>query len=305
MDGQIVAVGERGHILVLRGSPDTWIQSDVPTQATLTGVYFVNHMLGWAVGHDAVILRTEDGGRTWERVHGAPEEEAPLLDVWFKDKNNGFAVGAYGLFLMTTDGGRTWSRGALNILPQGTKSTSNKNGSHSGADRNDYDNFSDVYDFHLNSIARAKNGRLYIAAEGGNIYRSDDDGERWVHLPSPYHGSFFCVLPLEGDTLLVFGLRGNLYRSQDAGETWQPIETYTQETLTDGVQLNDGTVVIVGLGGIVLVSRDQGGSFTLHQQPDRTGLSAVVQADNSTLVAAGEAGVRTLDLASSLSASDQ
>ena len=56
-------------------------------------------------------------------------------------------------------------------------------------------------DYHLNHIARSGTGRLYIAAEAGTIYRSDDDGQTWISLPSPYHGSFFGTLPLENDSL--------------------------------------------------------------------------------------------------------
>ena len=49
----------------------------MPTRALLTGVYLHDSQLGWAVGHDAVVLRTRDGGTTWERVHDAPENGAP------------------------------------------------------------------------------------------------------------------------------------------------------------------------------------------------------------------------------------
>jgi len=45
-------------------------------------------------------------------------------------------------------------------------------------------------DYHLNRIVGVGN-RLYIAAEGGQLYRSDDRGASWRVLPSPYEGSFF------------------------------------------------------------------------------------------------------------------
>ena len=89
---RLIAVGERGHILVAEDSSRSWVQSKVPTQATLTGVYFHDKNLVWAVGHDAVILRTTDGGKHWTRVHYAQQEEAPLFDVWFKDGQE-FGVG--------------------------------------------------------------------------------------------------------------------------------------------------------------------------------------------------------------------
>ena len=264
-DSAMVVVGGRGHILVTDDGGESWQQMEVPTRAALTGVHFHDRQLGWAVGHDSVILRTLDGGTTWERVHWAPEEENPLLDVWFSDAEDGFAIGAYGSFYVTSDGGATWSFRALS-----------------------------EYDFHLNHISRSIDGTLYIAAEAGMIYRSDDGGESWIELPSPYEGSFFGSLPLEGDTLLLFGLQGHLFRSEDAGESWIELETGTTAMLTDGVRLADDTIVITGLGGALLVSTDNGHAFELHQQPDRRGISAVVEAGSGQLLLVGEFGVKML-----------
>src|SRR5919198_461992 len=114
----------------------------------------------------------------------------------------------------------------------------------------------------------ASGSRLYIAAEAGHLYRSDDAGATWTALPSPYEGSFFGVLPLNGDSLLAYGLRGHLFRSDDAGVTWRAIETHTEAMLNDAVRLTGGGIVIVGLSGAVLTSEDNGEHFTLAQQSD-------------------------------------
>jgi len=265
-DGNLVVVGGRGHILTSTDNGSSWQQAEVPSRGALTGVYFHDRDLGWVVGHDSVILRTSDGGKTWEIVHWAPEEESPLLDVWFSDADNGFAIGAYGSFYRTSDGGETWSLEPIN-----------------------------EWDFHLNHIARAADGRLYMAAEAGVIYRSDDGGETWMELLSPYEGSFFGTLPLDGDTVLVFGLQGHLFRSEDAGESWTPLETGTTTMLTDGIRLADGGIVISGLGGTLLVSSDGGSSFELRPQPDRRGVSAIVEAGDGQLLMVGEFGVKMMD----------
>jgi photosystem II stability/assembly factor-like uncharacterized protein len=258
----IVTVGQRGHILWSRDRGNTWTQAAVPTRTILTGVFLYDDHLGWAVGHNGVILRTRDGGVTWTVLHVQGEEDRPLLDVLFLDAQRGFAIGAYGLFLATTDGGDSWHQGAV----------------------------SDD-DWHLNQIARTQDGLLYIAAEAGNIYRSDDDGDTWVSLSSPYTGSFFGILPLKKDTLLVFGLRGHLYRSEDAGATWQPVESGTDALLSGGLVARNGTVVLVGHDGTLLESRDNGLRFQRHQDADRTAFSNAVQASDGTLVLVGEAGV--------------
>jgi len=284
----VVAVGERGHILVEDGK-GKWRQSQVPTRTMLTGVHLQDALTGWAVGHDAVILRTSDGGKTWEAVYSDPELESPLLDVWFADERHGFAVGAYSLFLETWDGGTSWRARAFEPVAD-----AGDGGFDASADI-DSDDFSDVYDFHLNSLVPGQDGTLYIAAEGGNLYRSGDGGATWREMSSPYHGSFFGLLPLGNGTLLAFGLRGHLYRSGDEGATWQTIETGVKEMLTDGVLLEDGGIVIVGLGGTVLRSNDGGRRFELTRLRDRHGLSAIVQTGNGRLLAVGEGGV--VDLA--------
>ena len=96
----LVAVGERGHIL-LSSDGQQWQQASVPVQSTLTAVYFVDETHGWAVGHDATILATIDGGLSWQIQQYLPKVEKPLLDVLFSDKDNGIAIGAYGLFYRT------------------------------------------------------------------------------------------------------------------------------------------------------------------------------------------------------------
>ena len=257
----LVAVGERGIILLSDDSGKSWRQVAVPTRANLTGVCFLAEGRGWAVGHDSTVLRTGDGGATWEVVNFAPEEETPLLDVWCVDDEHGFAVGAYGTFLVTPDGGETW----------------------------EFRPVSD-YDFHLHHVARSANGKLYMAAEAGMVYRSDDGGESWIELPSPYEGSFFATLPLEDDAVLLVGLRGHLYRSEDAGETWSELETGTVAMLTDGLDLGDGRVVITGLGGALLYSSDGGRSFELRPRPTRRGISAAVIAPDGAIVLVGEGG---------------
>jgi photosystem II stability/assembly factor-like uncharacterized protein len=265
--GRLIAVGVRGHILYSDNQGDTWRQAAVPTRATLTAVFFHNDTTGWAVGHDAVILMTRDAGLTWERIYDAPEEEKPLLDIISLDGRKGLAIGAYSYFL-STDDGKIWT-------PRLFSEDSEQ-------------------DAHLNRITRAESGKLYIAAEGGRIYRSDDNGGTWQLLSSPYEGSFLGVLPLKGEALLVFGLRGNLFRSEDAGETWRKIESGTQALLNGGMRLADGRLILVGLAGAFLVSRDEGLHFRMIQQTDRKGISAVIPAGDKHLVLIGEGGVRKI-----------
>ena len=262
---RIVVVGQRGHILVSDDGGESWKQARVPTRALLTAVHMHDENTGWAVGHDAVILRTDDGGDTWRQMHRAPEEERPLLDVWFRDKDNGFAVGAYGYFLATRDGGKTWTSRAIS-----------------------------KDDFHLNEIVPAGAERLYMAAEAGVAYRSDDGGNTWHELRSPYTGSWYGALVLDEDRMLLLGLRGHLFLSEDGGESWTQVATGTTATLTDAVRLPSGLVLLTGLEGILLTSRDGGRTVSTTRLASRQGISSVLALADGTVLLTGEFGVRRL-----------
>lgn len=282
----MVGVGEYGHILVSHDGGGSWKQREVPTRATLTAVYLLDENLGWAVGHDAEILHTRDGGASWQRQFRAPEQERPLLDVWFTDTERGIAIGAYGLYLVTQDGGQSWTERAFEaeeLVPPVTV-----------LDDEELDDWEGGLDYHLNQIRQSADGRLYIAAEAGALYRSDDQGETWFSLPSPYNGSFFGILPLEGDSLLAFGLRGHLFRSGDAGASWTEIDTGTTALLTDGLILPEGSLLITGMAGVILISSDGGASFSRRQLPERAGAATALAGESGSLILFGESGVRAM-----------
>jgi len=280
-----IAVGSRGHILVSNDGGANWTQSpQVPTLALLTAVTMLDAGHAWAVGHDEVILRTSDGGATWQKVHESTAAQRPLLDVWFADAQRGIAIGAYSAYYVTADGGRTWTPQPFVAAAAATAAA--------GAASADGE---PPPDYHLNRIVAA-GGRLYIAAEAGHVFRSDDQGASWHALPLPYDGSMFGLLPLGGDSLLVFGLRGNLFRSDDAGASWAKLPTGTVAMLTAGVRLSASTLAIVGLSGTVLVSHDSGHSFTLQQRADRKGLAGAVAAGEDALLVVGEAGIEEVAL---------
>ncbi|ANJ56432.1 WD40/YVTN/BNR-like repeat-containing protein [Pseudomonas silesiensis] len=269
---RLVAVGDRGHILYSDDQGATWTQAKVPTRQLLTSVFFVDDKHGWAVGHDAQILASEDGGVSWSKQFEDLKRESPLLDVWFQDVDSGFAVGAYGALLATTDGGKHWE---------------------DVSDRLDNED-----QFHLNAIAAVKDAGVFIVGEQGSMFRSADGGQTWEKLEGPYEGSLFGVIgTAQANTLLAYGLRGNLYRSTDFGSTWEQVELQAARGalefgLSGATLLDDGSIVIVGNGGSVIRSNDNGETFSVFNRPDRISVSAVTAAGNGNLVLAGQGGVR-------------
>lgn len=263
---RLVAVGEWGHIVLSDDHGESWRQaSSVPTRLTLTSVFFADEKRGWAVGHDALILHTADGGESWEAQYSNPEQESPLLSVWFEDTQHGIAVGAFSMTLETKDGGRTWQS---RPLIEGSED-----------------------DFHLNEIFGAGDDNVFIAAEMGRVYRSRDSGRIWEALLPGYEGSFWSGLGLGDETLLIWGMRGHVFRSEDLGDTWHEVESNTNQSLQGGTLLSDGRVVLVGLGGVVARSSDRGQTFQVGVQPNRLGIAAVTEADRGRVVLFGERGI--------------
>jgi len=264
-DGSVVAVGAYGFIVRSTDGGATWSLASVPKRAVLTGVCFVDAKRGWAVGHDALILHTEDSGLTWAVQYQGADLEASFLDVGFLDANTGFAIGAYGLFLATTDGGRTWTQ--RKIIDQ---------------------------DYFLNRITIGPGGALYIAGEHGTLLRSTDRGATWVATATPYDGSFFGVLPLGPRTLLAYGLRGRIYRSEDDGGTWQLVPNDARVLLATAVRLRSGVIVFAGQARSFFVSRDDGRSVSPWSPGLTTGVAELVEAPDGTVLALGEAGLTPL-----------
>jgi photosystem II stability/assembly factor-like uncharacterized protein len=262
---QYVAVGDRGAVLLSADGKD-WEQVDVPVRSALTAAHFPDPQHGWAVGHDAAIVATADGGKTWTLQNFQPELEKPLLDVLFLDASRGYAVGAYGLLLATSDG-KTWAElDAPSIREE---------------------------EVHFNSITRLGNGSLFIAGESGMLAVSGDEGKTWSKLKSPYDSSYFGALPVGDKGALVYGLRGNAYVTQDVrGGRWTKLQTNSVASMFGGTVLPGGERVMVGLNGVIFVA-DAAGAVRSLQTPAGTPLSAAIPLDGG-LLAVGESGVQQL-----------
>lgn len=261
----IVAVGERGTILRSVDNAATWTAAKPLTTATLTGVCFADAQHGWAVGHDALILGTSDGGVTWSKQWQGDNLSDSFLDVIAFDTKHVIAVGAYGLYLTSADAGRHWEH--RKILPD---------------------------DYHFNRISRGPTGTLYLAGEHGTLLRSRNGGNTWAAIPTVYEGSFYGVLPLTEQTLLAYGLRGRIYRSTNDGQTWSAVLSGQTELIASAVQLGNRTIVLAGQVRGLLVSTDAGLTFVRHPSGITTGVAEIMALPNDGLLALGENGAAAL-----------
>jgi len=290
---RLVAVGERGTVLLSDDNGTTWRQAQVPVQTTLTAVRFADDHHGWAVGHLGTVLHSTDGGTTWTRqldgvaaaqsmlsaaqrggdaalLHRAQRlvaegPDKPFLDIEIASPSKIYVVGAYGLAFETDDGGAHW-------LPI-TARLPNPKG------------------LHLYGV-RALGDTVVIAGEQGLLLRSTDNGASFTAVASPYKGSFFGLLATRDGLLLAHGLRGHAYRSADRGASWEPVDTGVTVTIVAGTELADGAPALLAQNGDVLISRDNGRSFARQAARDNLAASGLAQAADGKRVITSLRGVR-------------
>ena len=182
--------------------------------AVLQAISPVNDSIVWVTGHAGVILRTRDGGRTWERLTAPAGDSLQFRDVYAVSADTAFVLsagsGALSRIYRTTDGGASWERQFLN-----------------GDSAAFYDCFDFWYAQHGLVVSDAVDGHLVLRATA-------DGGATWQPLPAtatpagpPGEGAFAAsgtCLVVRPPHLAWVGTgaagRGRVYRSADGGATW-------------------------------------------------------------------------------------
>lgn len=298
---RLVAVGERGIVLLSDDNGVSWRQAQVPVSVSLTAVQFVDAHTGWAVGHAGVVLVSHDAGEHWvtqldglraaqleladarRQLPLANDQEAaaarvqtaerlvdegadkPFLAVHFVDAQRGLIVGAYGLALRTLDGGTTWQSLMGNIdNPMGA---------------------------HLSAIAQ-QGEHWFLAGEQGYLARSDDAGKSFAPLQSPYAGSFFTLQMRDDGVLLVAGLKGNAFVSSDLGDSFKPAPVSMPVSFSDAIRTDDGQLLLVNQSGALFRTNSQPGAMLKpFGKPLGKPVSSVIQAADGSLTLAGFTGL--------------
>lgn len=258
---RLIAVGDRGHILVSDDKGATWQQKQTPSQAMLTSLTRTTQNTLIAVGHDSLILNSYDKGESWSPRFVQEEWQQPLLTVNQLPNGEILALGAYGLALRSLDEGASWEE--TNLI--------------------------DDYDAHLNALTTTNTKTSFIAAEFGDLLRKNID-EEWEQIDSPYAGSFFGALSTQNSQLYIFGLQGHLYRSSDNGNTWTALQTGTKSALMGATEAQDQTIYIVGMAGTILRSNDAGQSFEKFTHPSRTDFSDIIEISKDHFLLVGASG---------------
>lgn len=297
---RLVAMGERGLVVLSDDGGRQWRQARVPVSVTLTSASFVDASHGWIAGHSGVVLHTSDGGESWaiqtdglalaqatlaqakalpdsdvnrdHRIQDAQRlvddgTDKPLLSICFADALHGMVVGAFGLAASTVDGGKTWTPCRQN-LPN-------------------------PMSLHLYAIAR-HDRTWVIAGEQGVLMRSSDDGASFEPLTAPSERTLFAATATRNGGFVLAGLLGAACRIEPGSAAVASVELPSPLTVLSSVELRDGRVALLAQGGRLLLSRDAGATFSEQPLARRDPLTSLAEAADGGLVATSLAGVARL-----------
>ncbi len=192
----------------------TWETRIAPTEGwVLHSIHFVDQQHGWATGSGNALIRTSDGGKSWERL------KLPIYMSWIKvhfvNSQIGYVAGGigykdrrtdnivYGIeILQTVDGGKSWR----------VCYKDNQSG--------------DVW-----NIATLSEKIAIVAIDGQTLLRTQDGGRTWKFVATHKRAGFKHVVFNSDGVGWAVGEK-SFYRSNDQGKTWQTPDNLPQTALT-------------------------------------------------------------------------
>jgi photosystem II stability/assembly factor-like uncharacterized protein len=206
--------------------------------ATLHAIQFVNADEGWAVGDEGVVLRTVDGGKTWDRQPTGTR--ASLRSLCFLSAEVGWIAGreelpqggSVGVLLYTNDSGGKWHRVLVNALPG------------------------------LNKIVFLDGKTGFLLGDGAEhlpsgLFRTTDSGRSWRPVPGPRVPSWLDGDFQDADTGALTGAWSHLSILRQGGVIAADVDPLGGRHVR-AIRLLSGRAVAVGDGGLVLTSKTGG-----------------------------------------------
>jgi photosystem II stability/assembly factor-like uncharacterized protein len=201
------------------------------TRTHLRSVFFLpgQNQPGWAVGNYGAILRTEDGGHSWQLQPSGTNEH--LLSVTFATPQSGWVVGWSGTILHTENGGLSWRSQA------------------SGTNQ------------HLLSVAFATRESGWAVGLNGTILHTEDAGRSWQLQTSGTKEFLISVTFTSPESVWAVGWEGTILHSENGGKSWRTQDSGTRESLWSVTFATPESGWVVALNGTVLRTEDGGRSW--------------------------------------------
>jgi len=99
-----------------------WIKQNIETNASFRGLSVVNERVVWASGTGGTVVRTTDGGKTWDVIKVPGAEKLDFRDIEAFDAKTAYILsignGEDSRIYKTADGGKTWSLQFKNDNPK-------------------------------------------------------------------------------------------------------------------------------------------------------------------------------------------
>ena len=225
----------------------------------LYSLHFADAQIGWAVGYEGNILKTSNGGQSWESQNQIPDGiECSLHRVFFLDAQTGWAVGGFrkGYYVHTKDGGTNWEQ----------REFTNR----------------------LHDITFTDKDNGWLIEGKGLIHKSDDLGENWV-LQHDEKSDLKALSFIDNQTGWVCGDSGRVVQTTDGGTTWQDRSVETDKHLEDIFFTDKNNGWTVASWGTIYNTVDGGLNWQLQLQDsvNYNHLESVVFIDSLTGWTAG------------------
>jgi cysteine-rich repeat protein len=186
-----------------------------------------NGSTGIAVGPRGMILRSTDGGLTWQPVTSGSVRT--LVDVAFADAGNAVAisdaVNGTPVLLHSADGGQSWT---------------NRNG------QIDFGTALGSVDNALTSVSFGGAGKGLVVGGNGTVIRTGNGGATWSsRTPSansvpPQQTPLTAVGHLTADAAVTGASNGLLYKTENAGTGWLALTRLGGDAITSIAFAADG-----------------------------------------------------------------
>lgn len=262
-----------------KNNKSTYEMSAIEPRDRLYGISVPAEKVIWLSGNYGKVVRSEDGGKSWEKQHSKVINTLTDIDAW--DRERAVAVGNDGVVIVTADGGDSWQRVEVprsNIMNKLMRVKTRPNGKAwavglmgmviSTEDWGEtWKRQIEEEDVAWNGIAFVDDEVVWIVGEFGKIRRSNDCGETWQDIQSPVKKSLMSICFANNKIGVAVGLDGLIIRTVDGGATWQTVDTQTSEHLFE-VNWNGEKWACVGARGIIVFGDQSAQKWNVEQLSD-------------------------------------